>query len=63
MAEETKVGEMLVQGLLECHFKVQRMFVVMKKEEALVVGDALQIREDVLDLHQAFFEAGHGEDR
>lgn len=36
--------------------EVQRMF-------ALIVGDALQICEDVLDLHQAFFEAGHGEDR
>lgn len=31
--------------------------------EALVVGDALQICEDVLDLNQAFFEGGHGQDR
>lgn len=31
--------------------------------EALVVGDALQICEDVLDFHQTVFEAGHGEDR
>lgn len=29
----------------------------------LTVGDALQIGENVLDLHQALFEACHGEDR
>lgn len=40
--------------------KVQRLFCC---GEALVVGDALEICEDVLYLHQAFFEAGHGEDR
>lgn len=54
---------MLVQGLLECHFKVQKDVCGDEEEEALVVGDALQIREDVLDLQQAFFESGHGEDR
>lgn len=31
------------------------------EEGALVVGDALQICEDLLNLHQAVFEAGHGE--
>lgn len=35
----------------------------MRAEEALVVGDALQICEDVLDLHQALFQAGQGEHR
>lgn len=50
--------------LLECCVKVQRIFFFWWwEEEVLVVGDALQICEDVLDLHQAFFEAGHGEDR
>ncbi len=33
------------------------------EEAALVVWDALQICQDVLDLHQTFFEAGHGKDR
>ena len=29
---------------------------------ALAVGDTLQVGEDVLDLQQAFPEAGHGQD-
>lgn len=36
---------------------------VPPKKEALDAGDALQIREYLLDLHEPFFEAGHGEDR
>lgn len=51
---------MLLKGSSLCHFKVQKLFVC---REALVVGDALQICEDVLDLNQTFFEGGHGQDR
>lgn len=62
MAVETKVGEMLLQGCLNVILKFKGCL-RWWEEEALVAGDALQICEDVLDLHQAFFEAGHGEDR
>lgn len=34
---------------------------VLSRWEALVIGDVLQIRENLLNLHQAVFEAGHGE--
>lgn len=47
---------MLNDGFLKATSKAQRMFTEGK---ILVVGDALQICEDVLDLHQAVFEAGH----
>lgn len=32
----------------------------MTRPRPLVVGEALQVGEDVLDLHQALFEGGHG---
>lgn len=31
VAVEIKVGKMTIQGSLECHFKVQKMFVVMRR--------------------------------
>lgn len=55
-----KVGKTFIQGCLRLESKLS---VSMRKWEALDAGDALQICEYLLDLHQPFFEAGHGEDR
>ena len=35
----------------------------LQQRLALAVGDTLQVGKDVLDLQQAFPEAGHGQDR
>lgn len=53
---------------LERHsFKMAQVFsspfkCLDSQKEALHAGDALQIGQYLLDLHQTFSEAGHGED-